>query len=246
MLDWRTSVRVGKHLCLCSALCASLLPALAQSQPDVDAILKRVQAVYHRSESDRTYEFERVLTERDTATGKVDSTYYHLAFKFPDKYLLDMKGNFGVPGIDEAHVISDGVTIWEWSPKSNQYRMYEKTDRVPDTVNPEVVDDNLGLWGYGMANYWKSDQVRILREETISFDGQPTNCFVIELMLRGGEVRRVWVEKARYYVRREQDSKGSTLDYRTVKLNEPLSDSLFKFTPPKKARRVSAETPFSR
>jgi outer membrane lipoprotein-sorting protein len=242
---FRAAVRTGNYRRFHSVLCAFLLPAIAQSQPNVEEILQKVRAAYSTRlpANEQAYEVERVVTERDPATGKTESTNYRLAFKLPDKYRLEMRGDFGVPGIDEVQVISDGAKIWEWSPKSNQYRMYELTGHVPDSVNPEVVDDDMGIWRLGMASYWKSEQVRILREETIPFGGQPTDCFVIELTLKGGEFRRDWIDKTRFYVLR-QEFKSATIDYKSLKLNEPLPDALFEFTPPETARRISQETPF--
>ena len=46
-----------------------------------------------------------------------------------------------------------------------------------------------------------------------------------------------WVDKRTFYVLRLEHP-GGTTTFQTVKMNEPLSDDLFKFVPPEGSRKL--------
>ena len=50
-------------------------------------------------------------------------------------------------------------------------------------------------------------------------------------------VQTWWIDKASYHVVRVDDDDSSVV-FTTIKLNEPLPDDLFKFTPPPGAKKV--------
>lgn len=219
-------------------------PALAQSQPDVVEILNKVKQAYTATNRDsKSYEIEETGTERDPASGQTESFTLHLSFKLPDQFKLEIKGDFGEPGIDELQMISDGTTSWEWSPKTRQYRSYKAADKVPDSVNPTVVDDEFGIWRFGFITSWGHD-AKLIREDHLTFEGQSTDCWVIETP--GSKGGQFWIDKNSHYVLRLVYSNGTSMEYKTLKLNQPLSDELFKFQPPLDAKRVADGAPFNR
>jgi outer membrane lipoprotein-sorting protein len=102
-------------------------------------------------------------------------------------------------------------------------------------------------------------EARFLQGETLEIDGASMACDVIEAVYdsgsgegKGGPVRKTfWVDKSRYVVVREAlttgfskvgaDRLGSpriVTTFSVVKINEPLADDLFVFTPPGDSREI--------
>jgi outer membrane lipoprotein-sorting protein len=85
------------------------------------------------------------------------------------------------------------------------------------------------------SNY--GGEARLLREETIAAGGDAAvECYVIQIPPLG---ETWWVDKRRFYVVRQDGAASSTI-FKTVRLNEPLSDDLFKFVPPEGATKIDA------
>ena len=158
------------------------------------------------------------------------------AFKAPDKYRME-----GVPlgpgsPAEQGIVIFDGSTLWMYLPKSNQYgSMSSDQFTGPDREDMKPgAQDYFATWRFRQASNYAAE-ARFLREETIAAGGDSAvECYVIQIPTLG---ETWWVDKRRFYVVR-QDSADSSTTYKTVKLNEPLSDDLFKFIPPPGASKI--------
>jgi outer membrane lipoprotein-sorting protein len=147
-----------------------------------------------------------------------------VAFKSPDRYRMEGMSSPAYPG-EKMNLIYDGSTLWVYLPKSNRYTSVPSDqlaprDRMMGTI--EGVFEGAG-------------EPRLLREETIAFDGDAAvECYVIRFEPGGATS---WIDQRRFIILREDTPASSTI-FKTVKLNEPLSDDLFKFTPPEGAAKI--------
>jgi len=92
----------------------------------------------------------------------------------------------------------------------------------------------------GAANF--SDPT-FLREESISFGGIRTDCYVVTVSPNSHGVAGSytwWIDKQTYRILRE-DNSGSSTVYTSIKLGEALSGDLFKFTPPPGAKKIDLD-----
>jgi outer membrane lipoprotein-sorting protein len=215
------------------ALC--LREAVAQTPPDVAEILKKVGETYTAGKS---YEFVFDVTSQDGSTSHV-----LIAFKAPKRYR--MEGGVPLaetPGMDlrDARIICDGTTVWFALPKSNQYAAIAVKGLDANApgdlgdVLPEAVDD------FAMSQFRRAADLapaaRFLREESIHIKGAKIDCFVVTLIDEGA-ASTWWIDKASYRVRRADREDESNV-FTEIKLNEPLPDALFRFTPPPGARKI--------
>ena len=80
---------------------------------------------------------------------------------------------------------------------------------------------------------------KVLREESMTLEGSGIECYVIEITGPEG-TETWWADKARYRILR-QDRPDSSVVFTTVKINEPLSEDLFKFEPPPGAKKAEPQ-----
>lgn len=216
--------------------------ALAQTQPDVAQILKKVSETYKGASQ---YELVADATSHDARTGKDESSHMRVAFKAPNRYRIEG----GMPGMREGNsdfsdavIIHDGSAVWFYLPKSNQYGSFPASALTEDApgdlgdLRPEAVDQFM-MWRYrGAADSINGS--KFLREETIGVGGTKVACYVVSVSPdRGSGAYTWWVDKRHYRVQRE-DQAGSSVVYTAIKLNEPLAAELFTFTPPVGAQKM--------
>lgn len=227
-------------------LFALLLPAaLAQTQPDVAQILKKVGEAYKAVSQ---YEFTIDATSHDAGTGKDTASHLRFAFRAPNRY--HVQG--GMPGMSlensdlgEATIIHDGSAVWFYFPKSNQYGSFPASALTADApgdlgdLRPEAMDHFL-MWRYrGAVDI--TDGSKFLREEAIDVAGAKVVCYVVTLVPeQRGSAYTWWVDKKLYRILRE-DHAGSSAVFTTIKLDEPLAEELFKFVPPPGARKIETQ-----
>jgi outer membrane lipoprotein-sorting protein len=210
--------------------------AVAQTFPKVAEILENVSKTYSATQ----YEFVAEASGRGT-TGQM-----RLAFKPPNRYRMEGVGLFGDdPGFDEMILVHDGAALWFYLPKSNQYGSFPASELTEDApgdrgdLRPEAIDH------FMRGRYQSASDVingaNFLREEEIEIGGAKFACYVVSISVKGSSGAYTWwVEKRSYRVLRE-DHAGSTAVYTTIKLGEPLSDSLFKFEPPPGSKRLGED-----
>src|ERR1700730_4084407 len=89
-----------------------LRAALAQTQPDVAEILKKVSETYKAASQ---YEFVADATVHEARTGRDVTSHMRFAFKAPDRYRVEgsMPGmSVGDLGPGEAIIVHDGSVVW--------------------------------------------------------------------------------------------------------------------------------------
>jgi len=224
--------------------CALLLrAALAQIQPDVAEILKRVSATYKAASQ---YEFVADATLHDPRMGTIRS-HMLIAFRAPDKYRMEG----GLPGIrlgnsdfSEGVVVHDGSVVWFYFPKANKYGSIPAEALTVNArgdagdLRPEMVDYLMRL-RYTEAQLTTGS--KYVREEAVEFGGAQAACYVVMVSPdRRGSPYTLWVDKKNYHILRE-DREGSSVVFTIVKLDEPLSDELFQFKPPRGARKLKMQ-----
>jgi outer membrane lipoprotein-sorting protein len=224
-----------------------LCAVLAQTQPDVPQILRKVGQTY-KAASD--YELKADVTARENGVNLAGHMLF--AFKKPDRYR--MEGNLPGMGLSDsasakAIVVDDGTTVWYYLPGPNQYASFpaiELTDEAPGDLGDmrPAMMDHFMMWRYrGAADF--AARAEFLREETVGIGGAKALCYVVKVSPMEGESAYTWwIDKQRYLVLREDRAAGkagSSTIYTVIKLGEPLSGELFKFLPPSGARKLDTQ-----
>jgi outer membrane lipoprotein-sorting protein len=211
--------------------------SLGQTRPDVTEILKKIAETYQATK-------EYVL-EAD-ANGREGSGHMRLAFKAPNRYRMEGSGLFSDdPAFADVLIVHDGSTVWFYLSKSNEYTSFPASDLTNDApgdlgdLRPEAIDD------FMMSRYRDADDytggATLLGEETIDIGGVTVDCYVLHVRThRDPAAYTWWVDKKDSRILRE-DHAGSRAVFTTIKLNEPVSDDLFKFTPPPGAKKVERQ-----
>jgi len=210
-----------------------VLPAAqAQTKPDLTAVLKKVSEIY---KAVTQYEFisEGTCSGDQPRTGE---TFHMLfAFRAPNKYRVQSSAACrkpGEPDPDDALRIDDGANLWAYYAKANQY-ISIPANLFGDKQAASIGQATLSRYS-GIADV--ADQVKFVREEALSFGASKADCYVVLVPKRGNLAAETWwIDKASYHVVRI-DNDESSIVFTTVKLNEPLPDNLFKFTPPPGAK----------
>jgi outer membrane lipoprotein-sorting protein len=227
----RATIRFGLFVLLLRA-------SGGQTAPDVTKILQKVADTYRDVTQ---YELESTITMRDPDTGQVLAGSLQVAYRAPDKYRTEMKGDFlssdrdpAEPIIDDVVTIYNGSNLWAYNPKSNEYRVYT-VPNLPRDSRPEDVDIFMGIGPYRHASdVWRG--ARYLRQESVSVDGSKADCVVIEADASQGDTT-LWIDQKNYHVLR-LDIASSSLVFNSVKLNAPIAAEVFKFVPPPDARKL--------
>jgi outer membrane lipoprotein-sorting protein len=208
--------------------------ALAQTPPpSVGEILKKVGEVYKNV---KDYEF---VYEGHSGDRTLHGTF---AFKSPYKYRLEGRGL--EPDLDPNEVLSiiaDGSNIWIYYAQAN---IYVRRDFTPYTsgnmspYSPEFTDIYMTQRYRHASDYIAT--ARLLGDEKIGDRAAKLDCYVLVVFPNGPNLPFTWwIDKSTYRILREDDA-GNIVTFTTVKLDEPLSDNLFKFDPPQGARKVES------
>jgi outer membrane lipoprotein-sorting protein len=104
-------------------------------------------------------------------------------------------------------------------------------------MTPDPAGDARGLKAGGVDH----DTMSILRDAADSpadFIREETGSYVVQVTPKDhSPVQTWWIDKANYHVVRIDDDESSIV-FTTIKLNEPLPNDLFKFTPPPGAKKI--------
>lgn len=224
-------------------LCLPLAHALAQTQPDATEILKQVNEAYKNVAQ---YELENTTTFRNSNTGQETSGSMRFVYRSPDKYREEMKGNplaalrgqSSEPVIEEAMTVYDGSNLWAFNPKANEYRVYI-VPNLPRDSRPADADLYMGIGPYRHASEVYSNS-KFVRDDTLATGGALAECYVIEAT---STQQLLWIDKKSHHILRVDSSARGigtvSIVFKTVRLDEPLSDELFKFKPPPNARKLN-------
>jgi outer membrane lipoprotein-sorting protein len=210
--------------------------ALAQAQPDVAEILKKVSETYKGVSE---YELVGDGTDTDSRSGKREAIHMLFAFKGPNRYRMEGTGAGVAPdGSGQSVTVYDGSVMWMYLPESNQYGSFPGSELFNDggdgqDAKPEAMDQAMMSWYRGAGD--AADGAKFLREEAIEIAGAKIDCYVVS-----AKDRTWWVNKTTSRVVREDHGRTSVV-FTTIKLGEPLPDSLFKFEPPPGAKKIEPQ-----
>jgi outer membrane lipoprotein-sorting protein len=219
--------------------------ASAQTQPDLMAVLKKVGEIYKAATQ---YEFVGDGTCHVRKTGAVETFHMLIAFKAPNRYRMQAATPClgpGEPDLGEPLMVHDGSVLWAYFPGMNLYTSMPASALTADAsgdmgdVRPENVD-LFTMWRQrGIADV--AGQATFVREEAMNFAGAKVTCYVVVVPPQEHlPAQTWWIDKTNYHILRMDDDNSSVV-FTSVKLNEPLSDELFKFTPPADARKVEMD-----
>jgi len=176
-------------------------------------ILERVRGAYERvstfsADFDQTFEWK--------LAGVVQQMHGRFEMKKPNRFRLQT---------EVQTVVSDGRTVWSYSPATQQVII---NDYDPNTM--PMRPDNF------LFSFPDEQHITFLRDE--QFGG--ADCHVVEVVPRdstlGIETMQVWVDGRTWTARKVQyTSVGNdvtTYVLKDVRMNPRLDDSTFAFTPP--------------
>ena len=230
-----------------------ILPALlAQSPPDARALMKESGDALLGA---RSYIIEQSIVVE--ITGGLESRLQmpvKLAASSPGKLRIESNGAVG-----NTLIVSDGENTWMYLGPLKQYT------RTPAASSAEALMKSLNPGIAEMIGNMQSKdpylEVKLAGEEVIETGGRHYECFVVESKLdkidMPGDMKLVngvmktWVDKKTRLtlkqtanaimqggVLRRPAEMNQTINILSVKLNEPVPESLFTFTPPEGAKEV--------
>ena len=233
-----------RMMCLGLLLVAQV--ASAQSLPDAKALLEREATAFDAFSS---YRFEEVTTVTMTVSGMpidVQMTTAVTAVN-PGKRRMATK----MAGMDMQLLVANGTDVWMLVPMLNQYMHLSGNDSPP------------AFGGGFLTTLGTSDAAKVVRSESVTIDGTSHDCWVVEsrsdrIGVSGMEMRDVnatsWIDQSTGVTwRRTMKAMmpegllpvGGEVRMESVRrglvVNEPVSDSVFVFTPPPGATEMSLD-----
>lgn len=200
--------------------------AVASAQPATTAaeILKRVAAAYVAKD----FEFVTESTEQ----GMKMRT--HAAFQEPNRFRMEYTRIDLDPPVLILRVVLDGSGAWTYLEETNKYSFIPRQELTASELQKLRAQDLLKLFGNAETYAAGSE---LLREETIEIAGTKIECYVVSVPIPGVGPDTWWISRQTFRVARMDASEGSAV-FTTVRLNEPLAEELFQFSPPPGAQRI--------
>ena len=211
-------------------------PAIGQTTPDVAAILRKVSERYTAGTASQ-YEVMAGTSSHAEGDDKHTSGHMHVAYKAPNHYRMDgaLPGMDAEPFSGEALIVYDGDTLWFYFARQNQYGSFPTAALTAHgasdlgDMKPEFVDPSL-MGRYRSATDFAGG-AKLLRQEAINYGGAKVNCYVLSVSGKDGSSPYTWwIDSTRYLILRE-DSADSSVVFTSIKLGEPIPDTVFKFEP---------------
>lgn len=233
---WRLILAIACLACL-SALSAIAAPAEASSDAALDKVLSQMDAAadkFHTTEASVVWDqFQKIVDEHEEQKGTV---YFRRAGKE-----IQMVADITEP--DQKYVLFNGAKVQVYQPKIDQVTVYD-TGKNRDAFESFLV---LGFGGRG-HDITKSFDVKYLGNETL--DGVDTA--KLDLTPKTANVRNnvdhiiLWIDPARGISVQQKFFFGTSGDYRLakysgIKMNEKISDSVFKLKTTGKTKIVSPQ-----
>jgi outer membrane lipoprotein-sorting protein len=220
-----------------SALSAVAAPADASSDAALDKVLSQMDAAaekFHTTEASVVWDqFQKIVDEHEEQKGTV---YFRRAGKE-----IQMVADIREP--DQKYVLFNGTKVQVYQPKIDQVTVYD-TGKNRDAFESFLV---LGFGGRG-HDIMKSFDVKYLGNETV--DGIDTA--KLDLAPKAANVRNnvdhiiLWIDPARGISVQQKFFFGTSGDYRLakysgIKMNEKISDSVFKLKTTGRTKIVSPQ-----
>ena len=239
---------------------AALRPPLAaQEKGDALELLRKVGESYRNLKS---YYFQSVtvLENRSELLFERIEMPSMAAENRPGRLRTEVRSPF-----TEEWTVSDGQTTWVYMPRLKQYMRKNTASSGPGSGGSTISVGGLTTAIGGQVTRYEAiaqeaKAGRIVRDEKVEVGGQKLDCTVVEVQYESRKPspdveespKTYWIDKARHIVVRETHTvrmKDSffggptetiqTTTYSVARVNEPLPDSTFVFTPPEGAREVS-------
>lgn len=234
------------------SLCLACGLASAQTAPDARAMLKETADVLVHCKS---YVIDqRTVVDMKGGTQSRIEMSVRMAASNPGKMRIESSGQLG-----NMMIVSDGEHTWMYLGQLNQYT------KTAAASSPEALVKSLVPGMGDMIDKLKAKDpylsAKITGEEAVEVDGQKIDCYVVEanldkiampgsMNMKDG-VQKLWIDKASRLTLKQtltaaidggplsapmQMNQAVTVV--SEKLNEPVPDSLFTFTPPEGAKEV--------
>jgi outer membrane lipoprotein-sorting protein len=232
--------------------CFTLLSVLtlpAQQFPDAPALIRR------SADALKGYSSTEFSTEMSTEMGGSGIPMnFRMTMRFQMKQgKSSMETSSPLTGTLSV-LVTDGQNIWNYSPRDKHYTKVPQGDSVEAGM---PVGAGLGLRGIDSG-------AKVVRSETIEIDGRPHDCWVTEshtaelpeaatsAVHMHDVVQTVWFDKdlgmvlqtiMTAKVQTSPSTAATTTKTTTtihgIRINPPLDDSLFVFTPPPDATETT-------
>jgi len=220
---------------------------LPPARPTVDSLLKDVREVSAKMKSlyivsEATGSISTHIPGRPPTNSKSKSV--HMFAMGPNGQFRQEITPDG-PLVGQMITVSDSRYTWTYyGPSANKYTSDKYTKRAIVLATPRVVE--------GSASSLENLQnAHISREEEVEVGGKKWPCYVVEGLypLPGRanppEAFTMWIDKARKIVLRTDrlnENSVARIENSNIvtiaRIDEPLDDSLFTFTPPANAKEV--------
>src|SRR5262245_28137414 len=239
------------------------ISASAQTTPDAQAILKKVNETYRDLKSYQ-FEYKTVFDSKTERNGLTSVTHNESLSRItavrPDRINVEAQDSHS-----SVLFIANGQTAWLYSSHLNAYT--KRAVGAVDLFAPAKSMDSLYENRARSVNTKLADYARLttephnltlLPDETITVEGRQTPCYVLSIVRDVGINKnntRYWIDRKQYLVLREStdltyrispDSVTHSLSlvtFMSAAINEPVADSAFSYTPPKGAIEISRLEP---
>ncbi|MEI6512383.1 MAG: hypothetical protein WCO51_03810 [bacterium] len=229
---------------------ALVLLFIAQDAQALD-VSKMLQQAKAKAESAKTMKGQLVLTTKGTVQGKevVKELLIDFTYKAPNKIYLTMRGSNALSGKTEMKMASNGDILYVYDASQNTY----KKDKATKKFNPIL--DTGGTRG---AISTPGSVYKLKR--TFVLEGIPVYEILAEVP-RKNLPSQAKVQTLIYVRQKDQmicgmssdllipaNAKGkvsnlrTTLMVKTLKINMPVDEKLFKWIPPAKATQASSKS----
>jgi outer membrane lipoprotein-sorting protein len=233
---WYPILAMACLACL-SPLSAVAAPADPPSDAALDKVLSQMDSAadkFHTTEASVVWDqFQKIVDEHEEQKGTV---YFRRAGKE-----IQMLADITEP--DQKYVLFNGEKVQVYQPRIDQVTVYE-TGKNRDAFESFLV---LGFGGRG-HDITKSFDVKYLGNETV--DG--VEAAKLDLIPKAANVRNnvdhiiLWIDPVRGVSVQQKFFFGTSGDYRLakysgIKMNEKISDSVFKLKTTGKTKTVSPQ-----
>jgi thiol-disulfide isomerase/thioredoxin/outer membrane lipoprotein-sorting protein len=225
------------------AYCAS-----AQPLPDAQTLFERAQTA---AKSFHSLQYSTEMTMEGLPAAPIETTT-EVAYLNPGKTRMEIKaGNFIM--LD----VCDGETIWIYNSMAKEYA------RIPAAQGPAAIAALMSLNLPELSSIHIT--YKTVGEETIEIDGQKHECWIVEMQVGefsvpsvqagkpqpkvGGAVMTSWIDKKlgidlqftlamTMHMRTQDIEMRQKTVKKGIKIDQPVDQALFTFTPPPGAKEV--------
>ena len=227
--------------------------AYGQPAPTAAEVLQKVKATYTNMSQ---YRWSATITEEQVAASgenSVTTASVLVAVQKPNqlRWVASGSGAATYTGVyvgDEV-VVSDGNNVVWYRPKLKQYTKTPIGPLVTPMGTVSAFIDHIEDTFFQGFRALGTFQARLLREETVSGNGSPVRCYVVEIVTPLQTVFTWWVDEKRNVVLREvfearrpgrRPSVTRRTEFSVTQIGGSIDKQSFVFSPPAGARQMEA------